>query len=46
MHTRVAEEFTLHADEVVEVKANTNASAGYCYVVAYFAQVADEEVRP
>lgn len=35
MSTRVAREFTLHADENVTVKANTNASAGYLYVVAY-----------
>lgn len=35
MHTRVAQEFTLYADEEVTVLGNTNASAGYLYVVAY-----------
>ena len=45
MQTRVAEELTVHADDVIVVKANTNASFGYCYVVAYFMQAADEAVR-
>jgi len=46
MRIAVAQEFTVYADSVVVVKANTNASYGYCYVVAYFAQAADEAVRP
>ncbi len=46
MRTSIAQEFTVYADSVVVVKANTNANYGYCYVVAYFAQVADEAVRP
>jgi hypothetical protein len=45
MRTSVAQDFTVFADGVVIVKANTNASHGYCYVVAYFAQAADEAVR-
>ena len=45
MRTSVAQEFTVFADGVVIVKANTTASHGYCYVVAYFAQAADEAVR-
>lgn len=35
MSTRRAREFLLYADEAVTVKANTNASHGYLYVVAY-----------
>jgi len=46
MRIAVAQEFTVYADKIVVVKANTNASHGYCYVVAYFTQVADEAVRP
>ena len=46
MQTAVAQEFTVHADSVVVVKANTNASHGYCYVVAYFVNTDDEAVRP
>jgi hypothetical protein len=30
----VAEEFVVHTDEVVTISASTNASHGYCYVVA------------
>jgi hypothetical protein len=45
MQTRVAEELTVHADDVVIINANTNASHGYCYVVAYFAQAAAEAVQ-
>ncbi len=45
MHTRVAQEFAVHEDDVVLIKANTNASAGYCYVVAYFARADAEAVR-
>jgi hypothetical protein len=45
MRTCVAQDFTVYVDGVVIVKANTNASHGYCYVVAYFAQAADEAVR-
>jgi hypothetical protein len=46
MRTGIAQEFTVYADDVVVIKANTNGSGGYCYVVAYFAQPADEAVRP
>jgi hypothetical protein len=46
MHTRRAEELVVHQDDVVVIKANTNASAGYCYVVAYFTDPACEAVRP
>ena len=46
MRTAVAQEFTVYADGVVIVKANTNASHGYCYVVAYFVKANDEAVRP
>lgn len=35
MHTRVAQDFTLFANDEIEVHANTNASAGYCYVAAF-----------
>jgi hypothetical protein len=45
MDTRVAQEFTIHADGVVVIKASTNASAGYCYVVAYFADATAEAPR-
>jgi hypothetical protein len=45
MRTSVTQDFTIYADGVVIVKANTNASHGYCYVVAYFAEAADEAVR-
>ncbi len=45
MRTSVAQEFTVYTDGVVVVKANTNASHGYCYVVAFFAQATDEVVR-
>ena len=38
MRTGTAEDFVVHSDEVVIVRANTNASCGYCYVVAYLAQ--------
>ena len=46
MQTRRADELVVHEDDVVTVRANTNASAGYCYVVAFFRCVADEAVRP
>jgi hypothetical protein len=46
MQTRVAEELAVYADNVVVIRANTNASAGYCYVVAYFAEAASEAVQP
>lgn len=36
MRTRAAKEFTVYQDDTVTMKANTLASAGYCYVVAYF----------
>ena len=45
MRTSVAQEFIVHTDGVVVIKANTNASHGYCYVVAYFAEAAAEAVR-
>jgi hypothetical protein len=45
MRTSVAQDFTVYTDHVVVVKANTNASHGYCYVVAYFVRAADEAVR-
>ncbi len=45
MRTSVAQKFTVYTDGVIVIKANTNASHGYCYVVAYFAQAADEAVR-
>jgi hypothetical protein len=45
MRTSVAQDFTVYVDGVVIVKANTNASHGYCYVVAYFAEAAEEAVR-
>lgn len=35
MQTRVAADLRLYDDDVVEVHANTNASAGYCYVTAW-----------
>jgi hypothetical protein len=46
MRTSVAQDFTVYSDGVVVVQANTNASYGYCYVVAYFADPADEAARP
>jgi hypothetical protein len=46
MRTSVAQDFTVYTDDVVVIKANTNASHGYCYVVAFFAQAANEAVRP
>jgi hypothetical protein len=36
MQTRAAREFVVYEDSTVTMKANTNASCGYCYVVAYF----------
>lgn len=35
MDTRKAEDFELFNDRILEVHANTNASAGYCYVTAW-----------
>ena len=46
MHTRRAAELVVHEDDVVTVRANILASAGYCYVVAYFIRLDDEAVRP
>ena len=46
MQTRRADELVVHQDDVVTVRANTNASAGYCCVVAYFSRLADETARP
>jgi hypothetical protein len=36
MDTRLDEEFVLYADDVVVIKGNTQGSAGYLYVCAYF----------
>jgi hypothetical protein len=38
MQTRAAEEFVVYDDGMMRVLANTNASAGYCYVVAFWVQ--------
>lgn len=35
MHTRKAQDFTLFEDDDLVITANTNASAGYCYVEAW-----------
>jgi hypothetical protein len=35
MNTRKAQDFTLYEDDDVVIIANTNASAGYCYVEAW-----------
>ncbi len=35
MHTRAAEDFILHMDDRLCIHANTNGSAGYCYVTAW-----------
>lgn len=35
MRTREAEDFILYLDDRLVVHANTNASAGYCYVTAW-----------
>jgi hypothetical protein len=35
MHIRRAELFTIHTSDKLMVQANTNASAGYCYVAAW-----------
>lgn len=35
MSTREAEDFILHLDDRLVVHANTNSSAGYCYVTAW-----------
>jgi hypothetical protein len=45
MRTGTAEDFVVHSDKVVIVRANTNASCGYCYVVAYFVNIDDERAR-
>ncbi|TMC01218.1 MAG: hypothetical protein E6J41_33390 [Chloroflexi bacterium] len=45
MRTGIAEDFVVHSDQVVIVRANTNASFGSCYVVAYFVNPEDEQVR-
>lgn len=39
MQTRKAQEFTVFEDEQVQVLANTNASGGYCYIVATLKQM-------
>jgi len=44
MRTREAQEFVLFEDDVIVVKGNTNASAGYLYVCAYRKQGVSEEV--
>lgn len=36
MQTREARDFVLHESSELEIHANTNASAGYCYVTAWF----------
>jgi hypothetical protein len=41
MDARVDEEFVLYADDAVVVKENTQASAGYLYVCAYFQPASD-----
>jgi hypothetical protein len=35
MNTREAQDFIIHESDRLEVHANTNASAGYCYVTAW-----------
>jgi hypothetical protein len=35
MHTREAEDFILYMDDRLVIHANTNGSAGYCYVTAW-----------
>lgn len=35
MQTRQAEDFILYLDDRLVIHANTNASAGYCYVTAW-----------
>lgn len=35
MQTRTSEDFTVFEDDVLEIHANTNASAGYCYVTGW-----------
>jgi hypothetical protein len=45
MRTSVAQELTVYTDGVVVIKANTNASHGYCYIVAFFTEAAAEAVR-
>jgi hypothetical protein len=42
MNTREAGEFTIYEDERGVIKANTNGSAGYCYVCAWLRE--DEAV--
>ena len=46
MQSGVAEQFVVHEDSVVVIKANTDAKARYCHIVAYFADAADEALRP
>jgi hypothetical protein len=36
MDPRVDEEFVLYADQAVVIRGNTQASAGYLYICAYF----------
>lgn len=35
MNTRIAEDFVIFRNDKVEVHANTNGSAGYCYLAAF-----------
>lgn len=37
MRTREAEDFILYMDDDIVMHANTNASAGYCYITAWLA---------
>lgn len=47
MDPRVDEEFVLYADDAVVIKGNTQASAGYLYVCAYFRPASEQrEIRP
>ena len=45
MKTREDEEHVLYEDERGRVVANTNASAGYCYVAAFLTEGLTEEAR-
>ena len=46
MSVREAADCTLHADDAIVVRANTNGSCGYCYVVVYFADPNAEREQP
>lgn len=43
METRAREDFILYMDDDLIVHANTNASAGYCYVTAWLTPVDEDE---